>query len=138
MGRCAAGVVALAVEQTDVLPAEFGVGDLDLNLAEAAVRRAVRRRVGDEVLRAQLLLDLGEDRGEFVSRSGEEGAAPGLLGDFAQEVAAHLADLEMLVADADRVDDRVVADGELGGLVEPDLAARVVAVGQEDDRAARA
>src|SRR5438105_676529 len=43
----------------------------------------------------------------------------------------------MLVAYADRVDDRVVAHGVLDGLVDAQLAARVVAVREEDDGAAR-
>src|SRR2546423_14398640 len=81
-------VVALAVEEAEVLFAQFGVGDLDLELAEAAVLRAVDGRVGDEVLRAELLLDLGEGRGQVGGGFGEEGAAPRLLCDVAEEVAA--------------------------------------------------
>src|SRR5919198_4558179 len=130
-------VVALAVEEAELLFAQRGVGDLDLHLAQRPVAGAVGGRVGDEVLRAQLVLDLREGGGEVFRVFGEEGAAARLLRDLAQEVAAQLALAEMFVADADRVDDRVVPDGVLDGLVDAELAARVVAVREEDDGAAR-
>src|SRR5688572_27491389 len=72
-------VVALTVVEAEVLLPESGVGDFDLEAAVGAVAGAVGGGVGDEVLRAQLLLDLGEGGGEVRGALGEEGAAAGLL-----------------------------------------------------------
>src|SRR5947209_4236372 len=94
-------VVALSVEEAELLFAQRGVGDLDLHLAKRAVGGAVRGRVGDEVLRAQLVPNLREGGGEVFRVFGEEGATARLLRDVAQEVAAHLALAEVPVADAD-------------------------------------
>src|SRR5438874_1813804 len=56
-------VVALAVEEAELVFAQGRVGDLDLHFAQGAVGRAVRGRVGDEVLGAKLVLNLGEGGG---------------------------------------------------------------------------
>ncbi len=54
------GVVALAVEELQFLFTQLGVGYLDADLAKISVALRVGGPVGQQVLRAQLLLDLLE------------------------------------------------------------------------------
>src|SRR5206468_2743424 len=60
----AASEVALPVCEAQVLFSEVGVDHINLHLAERAVLCLVQRRVGDEVLRAQLVLNLREGGAE--------------------------------------------------------------------------
>src|ERR1043165_10178791 len=131
----AAGEVALAVCEPELLFAQFGVDDLDFDLAEGAVLRLVRGRVGDEVLRAQLVLNLREGRAEVFLVAREVGATARALADLVERALVHA--VEIVVADADGEDDGVGLDRRVDGLVELDAAARVLAVGEEDDGAAR-
>src|SRR5437588_575073 len=101
----AAGEVALAVGKAQFLFAQFGVDDLDLDLAERAVLRLVRGRVGDEVLRAQLVLNLREGRAEVFLVAREVGAASRALADLVERAFVHA--VEVVVADAEGVDDGV-------------------------------
>ena len=71
-----AGVVALPVVEAEFFLAECGVRDLDGDAAVGAVAFFVRGRVGQQVLRAQLLVDLREGGVQLAAVLGEEGAPP--------------------------------------------------------------
>src|SRR4051812_21033295 len=92
-------VVALAVEEAQFLFAQLGVDDLDADLAERAVAPGVGGAVGQQILRAQLLLNLREGRAEFLPVLREEDAPARPLGDFFERALVYL--VPFFVADAD-------------------------------------
>src|SRR5256714_2023298 len=132
----AAREVALAVREAQIFFAQFGVDHFDLHLAEGSVLRTVEGRVGDEVLRAQLVLNLREGRAEVFLVAREVGAPARALADLAEASFVHAVEAEA-VADADGVDDCVGLEGRVNGVGHALAAARVHAVGDEDDGAAR-
>src|SRR2546421_12907779 len=83
-------VIALPVEKSEFLFAQIRVGDFDFDLAERAIALTVRWRVGDQVLRAQLGLNLCECcvQLRFVLR--KEDAPARFLRDVAERLAVNL------------------------------------------------
>src|SRR5450759_139020 len=60
----------------------------DLDLAVLAIGSEIRRFVGNMVLAAQLVLNLGEGVGHILNLEREEGLAAGLLGEVFQDLVA--------------------------------------------------
>src|SRR2546423_9394207 len=122
-------------------------GELDLDAAVAAVEGRVGL-VSYEVLRAQLVADLLEGAFERQHVAGEEGAAARLLREAAELLVARVLDRAGLDAGdgapreaalgRDGEDDGVGLLRDLDGVVEARAAVGVVAVGDDDERAARA
>src|SRR5204863_7683915 len=90
----AAREVALAVGEAQIFFAQFGVDHFDLHLAEGSVLRTVEGRVGDEVLRAQLVLNLREGRAEVFLVAREVGAPARALADLAEASFVHAVEAE--------------------------------------------
>src|ERR1051325_7114570 len=77
------GEIALPIGQAQVL-ACLRIDDFDLDFAVRAVAILVGRRVGDEVLRAQLFLYLCEGGAQVLFVAWEEGTPARALGYFFQ------------------------------------------------------
>src|SRR5207237_822912 len=131
----ALGEVALAIGEAQALFAQVGVGDVELDLAELPVARLVGRRVGDQVLRAQLLLNLREGRAQVFLILGEVGAPARVLGDFLERGLFDA--VEVCVADADGVDDGVGLQGSVNRLLARSTARSRRDVRDVDERPGR-
>src|ERR1044071_252125 len=90
----AAGEVALAVGEAQLRLLQLGVDHVDLHLAEGAVLRLVRGRVGDEVLRAQVFLNLREGQAQVVLVAREVGAPARPLGNLPKTPLVHALEAE--------------------------------------------
>src|ERR1039458_3208841 len=129
------GVVAFARLHLEF----FAVLDPDFDLAETAVALRVSGRIGDDVLAAQLLLELIVNVRERVGAGDAGGAAAGLVGQlahlaFGRAAAAEHGAVEARVFVQDDVNDRVRFLRRLDRLAGLGAAALVVAIRNQHQR----
>src|SRR6185503_12191932 len=128
------GEVAGAVVELQLTLLKFRIYDLDFDLSERPVAGFVTRRVGHQVLFAQVTLNLGECVPQILFVAGKVRTSAGPFGDFSQIT---FVDVERVtVADSDRINQRVSLLRAFDGFVHFHPAAGVDAVCQQYDCAA--
>src|SRR5207248_808538 len=127
----AAGTAALRVVAANRLCPSLA--DLHRHLVPLrAGLHAVGRIEAEDVLRAQLVLNVRVDASELARGLDVVHVPAGLRGELTELVAR--VDLRRTDADADRVDRHRGALRVLDGLLERELRRRVLAVGDQDER----
>src|SRR5215475_15893374 len=106
----------------------------DFQLAEATVGCLVLRLIGEQVLLAQVLLQLRERLVQVAWAFREDGAPAGRVGEFFEHTFIDA--VSPLIADADRIDHHLGAQSFVDRFVQLHTAGGVLAVGEKNDRLA--
>src|SRR6266540_3200993 len=106
----------------------------NFKLAEAPVGGLVLRLIGEQVLLAQVLLQLRERLVQVARVFREDGAPAGRVGEFFEHAFSDAA--PALIADADRIDHHLGAQSFVDRFVQLHTAGGVFTVGEKNDRLA--
>src|SRR5215467_9669365 len=106
----------------------------NFKLAEAPVGGFVFRLVGEQILLAQVLLQLREGLVQVAVVFREDGAPAGRFGEFFEHAFIDAALTR--VADAERIDHHLGAQSFVNRFIQLHTAAGVFAVGEKNDRLA--